>query len=170
MRAPLLALLGLIVAASPALAARSSDRGQAVQTRAKVSAPSVPSTQRATPPRASSPRATVVTRAAAPARTAAPTSASRRPAILVRGARAATPARNRAAAARTGRSTYAAAAPSACRGNVRHCRLVRVSAPQPMRWSQGLSPALNVQTSNCPAGTMATYATGHANVVRCMPI
>jgi hypothetical protein len=57
-----------------------------------------------------------------------------------------------------------------CRNGQRNCRIYRVSAPQPMRWSQGLSPALNVQTSNCPAGTMATLATGHANIVRCMPI
>ncbi|MBX9702266.1 MAG: hypothetical protein K2X74_22710, partial [Acetobacteraceae bacterium] len=74
-----------------------------------------------------------------------------------------------ATAARNGRTTHAEAA-TTCRSGARNCRLYRVSAPQPMRWSQGLSPALNVQTSNCPAGTMATLATGHSNVVRCMPI
>ena len=37
-------------------------------------------------------------------------------------------------------------------------------------WSRGLAPAANVQANECPAGTMATLAHGHGDVVRCMPI
>lgn len=154
MRAPLLALLGLLVAATPALAARGSDRspGGTAQ-RAKVAAAPAPSAGK--PVRAAPARA-----AAAPHRK--PTAQAARGGVRTAAA---------AAAARDRRLAYAAAASStACRGGVRNCRLVRVVAPQPMRWSQGLSPALNVQGSNCPVGTMATLATGHTNVVRCMPI
>lgn len=39
-----------------------------------------------------------------------------------------------------------------------------------LSWQAGLSPAAHVQTTDCPEGTMATLATGHTNVVRCMPI
>jgi hypothetical protein len=38
------------------------------------------------------------------------------------------------------------------------------------RWSQGLPPALGVQAQECPAGTMATLAEGHDDIVRCIPI
>lgn len=37
-------------------------------------------------------------------------------------------------------------------------------------WARGLEPAANIQASECPAGTMATLARGHDDVVRCMPI
>ncbi len=38
-------------------------------------------------------------------------------------------------------------------------------------WAQGLPPALGVQAQQeCPAGTMATLAEGHDDVVRCIPI
>jgi hypothetical protein len=171
MRAPLLALLGLLVAVTPAFAARSPDRGQTTP-RAKVAAPASPAAgkpARATPrPAAAAPRPTA-------GRSAATAPRGGRSAVSpVRSARAAAaPARGQATNSRDRRKAVAvAAAPAstACRGKVRNCRLYRVSAPQPMRWSQGLSPALNVQTSNCPAGTMATLATGHSDVVRCMPI
>lgn len=197
MRAPLLALLGLLVAATPALAARSQDRGApSGQQRAKVTAPAA-----SQPARMSRPA--VATRASAPSRghAATTTRSGRTPpaAAAARGSRAtyAAPARGgrtaQATPARGGRggfvSTAHARSPyasglttrrgaqyamlqggSSCRNGARNCRIYRVAAPQPMRWSQGLSPALNVQTSNCPAGTMATLATGHANIVRCMPI
>ena len=38
------------------------------------------------------------------------------------------------------------------------------------RWTQGLPPALGVQAETCPAGTMATLAEGHENIVRCIPL
>jgi len=34
----------------------------------------------------------------------------------------------------------------------------------------GLPPALGVQAETCPAGTMATLAEGHENIVRCIPL
>ena len=37
-------------------------------------------------------------------------------------------------------------------------------------WAQGLPPALGVQAEACPAGTMATLAEGHADIVRCIPL
>lgn len=37
-------------------------------------------------------------------------------------------------------------------------------------WAQGLPPAAWVQANDCPAGTLATLARGHEDVVRCMPI
>ncbi len=37
-------------------------------------------------------------------------------------------------------------------------------------WTHGLAPAANVQANECPAGTMATLAQGHDDIVRCLPI
>jgi hypothetical protein len=37
-------------------------------------------------------------------------------------------------------------------------------------WAQDLPPALDVQAQECPAGTMATLAEGHDDIVRCIPI
>ena len=37
-------------------------------------------------------------------------------------------------------------------------------------WAQGLPPARGVQAQECPAGTMATLAEGHEDIVRCIPI
>jgi hypothetical protein len=39
-----------------------------------------------------------------------------------------------------------------------------------MSWTRGLEPAVGVQASECPDGTMATPARGHDNITRCMPI
>lgn len=36
-------------------------------------------------------------------------------------------------------------------------------------WQSGLLPTSHAQTA-CPEGTFATLASGHANVVRCMPL
>ncbi len=197
MRAPLLALLGLLVAATPALAARYPDRGAPTgQQRAKATAPAatqaarttrpVAATRSAAPsrPSASATRSSRPTQAAAPARGGRATHA----AAPVRGSRTAQAAPSRNArwglvSSAHARTPYAGSMTTrrgahyavlqggpVCRSGARNCRIYRVSAPQPMRWSQGLSPALNVQTSNCPAGTMATLATGHSNIVRCMPI
>lgn len=47
------------------------------------------------------------------------------------------------------------------------------AAVQPLSWrgwAQGLPPALGVQAQGCPAGTMATLAEGHDDIVRCIPI
>jgi hypothetical protein len=37
-------------------------------------------------------------------------------------------------------------------------------------WTHGLPPALGVQAQQCPAGTMATLAEGHDDIVRCIPL
>ncbi len=55
------------------------------------------------------------------------------------------------------------------RGGAQRCR----GAAQAVSWSwaQGLPPALRVQAQQeCPAGTMATLAEGHEDIVRCIPI
>lgn len=55
------------------------------------------------------------------------------------------------------------------RGNAARCRGAAVRAVN-WRWSQGLPPALGVQAEECPAGTMATLAEGHDDIVRCIPM
>jgi hypothetical protein len=147
MRAPILALIGLLVAAGPALAARTSDRGAGAAQRTKAVA--------AAPGNAAKP-------ARAHQRTAP--AMSRKP-ERARGQGTSSSVRGRSTVARDRRA--ATAAP--CRRGQRHCRGFQVAAPT-MRWSQGLIPAVGFQTVSCPAGTMATLATGHADVVRCMPI
>uniref|UniRef100_UPI0018DF8B5E hypothetical protein n=1 Tax=Neoroseomonas rubea TaxID=2748666 RepID=UPI0018DF8B5E len=37
-------------------------------------------------------------------------------------------------------------------------------------WQGGLAPATNAQAASCPTGTLATLATGHSDIVRCMPL
>jgi hypothetical protein len=63
---------------------------------------------------------------------------------------------------------HTAAACARARGGALRCR----SAVQAVSrsWAQGLPPALHVQTQECPAGTMATLAEGHDDIVRCIPI
>ncbi len=67
---------------------------------------------------------------------------------------------------------FAASGPACSRGRgaaAARCR----GAVQPVSWSwaQGLPPALRVQAQQeCPAGTMATLAEGHEDIVRCIPI
>jgi hypothetical protein len=54
------------------------------------------------------------------------------------------------------------------RGRAPRCRgLVRAVS---WSWAQDLPPALGVQAQECPAGTMATLAEGHDDIVRCLPI
>ena len=70
------------------------------------------------------------------------------------------PLRGRGSAGRDMRAASAAAC-GAKRGG---CR------PQRMIWAQGLAPAAGIQANACPDGTMAVLATGHDDIVRCMPI
>jgi hypothetical protein len=120
MRAFPLALLGLLLAAGPALAASGKD-GAGI-TRGKVAAASAPARAGAVPK---------------------PDQARRG----VKEPRSATQTQRAAACAR-GRG--------ACGG-------------RSFDWTAGLPPAMGVQMAGCPAGTMATLATGHSDVVRCMP-
>ena len=80
----------------------------------------------------------------------------------------ATPARGQRASRGQAAAAPRRSAPvaSACVRRGRHARC----APQRLAWQSGLPPAANVQTADCPEGTMATLATGHANVIRCMPL
>ena len=72
--------------------------------------------------------------------------------------------RGRLGASRDDRAAFASSACARVRG-VGRCR------PQPvMSWTHGLPPAAGVQAESCPAGTMATLARGHDDIVRCMPI
>lgn len=152
MRVLTLALLGVLVAAAPALAARSSDRSAAPQ-RAKVAAAS---TQRTAPAAA---RPAPAVRSTAAHRPAGASAAGR--SQPMRGRMLVSHSRNAAIALGA-----PSASPAACarRGAGKACRSARMS------WTQGLTPAAGVQVAECPAGTMATLATGHADVTRCMPI
>lgn len=153
MRAPLLALLSLLVAASPALAARNTDRSPGGAQRAKVTA---------TAPAAAKP-ATRNTTARPAARQAGKSVA--RPTRQ----RATSSIRSRETVSRDRRAAIASSPATSCPRGARRCSTRHMATP-PMRWSQGLSPAAGVQAATCPAGTMATLATGHSDVVRCMPI
>jgi hypothetical protein len=62
------------------------------------------------------------------------------------------------------------AAPAACGRKAKHCRSASLVRAAPFAWTQGLPPAAQVQANECPDGTMATLASGHDDVVRCMPI
>ncbi len=82
---------------------------------------------------------------------------------LLRRVAAVRPAAPRAAAGCAQRARRGGGAPR-CRG----------AAAQAVNWgggwAQGLPPALGVQAQECPAGTMATLAEGHDDIVRCIPI
>lgn len=125
-------------------------------------------------PAASVRPATTSTASRATARPAVATSSSRTG--LVRTAYASPSQGGRSAAATTrrgGRQSTAAAAPSCARTLVRGRSVQRCTAgggQTRLAWQSGLSPAAHIQTSDCPEGTMATLATGHTNVVRCMPL
>jgi hypothetical protein len=178
MRLTLLAFLGLMLALAPAMAARTPERSQQVAAPRGKPAAAAPSTSTRSARPAPRPAATSGTRATKPASLAGTAARPATRPTATRTAARATPRGTDARLVRTaGRPTAASrgasattAATATCRAGSRQCaRLVRVSAP-PMRWSQGLAPAANVQAATCPAGTMATLATGHAAIVRCMPI
>ena len=77
----------------------------------------------------------------------------------------AAPARNgRAVAGGPSRQSFACIGGAAGRRGAARCGATRIA------WQGGLTPAAGVQTADCPEGTMATLATGHTQVVRCMPI
>jgi hypothetical protein len=72
------------------------------------------------------------------------------------------PMRGRGSAGRDLRTASASVA--ACGAKRGGCRAPRMS------WAQGLPPAAGIQANACPDGTMAVLATGHDDIVRCMPI
>ena len=118
----------------------------------------------------SRPAATQSTRAAAARRAEAPQRQARAAQAGTRQAAGRAAAPRQQAARSTGRrqvatrSGRASQAPAACRG--RNC----ATAPRQVTWQSGLAPATNAQAQSCPAGTLATLARGHADVVRCVPL
>lgn len=93
---------------------------------------------------------------------------------LIRTAYASPSSGNRSTASQRGGRYASAGAPVCSRSVVRGRTVSRCTAggsgQTRLAWQAGLAPAAHVQTSDCPEGTMATLATGHTNVVRCMPI
>ena len=88
---------------------------------------------------------------------------TQRQGVVVRGAAAATLPRGPAAAARTATRSDA----SCTRRNGR--TICSAPVERPLSWQAGLPSASNAQR-DCPAGTLATLARGHNDIVRCMPL
>ncbi len=145
MRPLMLALCGLLLAGSPALAAKRGDLSSPAARHQAGVAAAKPSQGQARP-------AARADRGARKARSAQVTQ------------RRAAPVRGQLGASRDDRAASVSAACARVRG-VSRCR------PQPvMSWTRGLPPPAGVQARDCPAGTMATLARGHDDIVRCMPI
>jgi hypothetical protein len=167
MRGILLAVAVLAFTVPAAEAARRDD------TRQQASRPATQATQpkaQATRPAASRPQAITTTRTrSTSSRSSASRSAGTRVAsqpgdvrtttrgLVVRGAAAATVSRDAMASCsrRNGRTVC---------GEPRTASRSGVAG-----WQAGLTPTSYAQTE-CPAGTFATLARGHENVVRCMPM
>jgi len=155
MRLPSLALLGLVLAASPALAGSAKDRAAGQQAKASATAPATGAARQGS----RQPRATASAKAAAPHRGGkTASSAGGRTGTVHRSG----PVRSHQALPQDRR---AAIAVTACKGR----GAVRCSS-RSVAWTHGLPPAAGVQAVACPAGTMATLAIGHDDVVRCMPL
>lgn len=140
-----LAVLGLLLAVAPAIAAQAADRPAGGQGRTQV--------------QATGKAASTATQR--PAAQGARTVNRQRPpqAAVQRSARV----RSQLGATRDSRAaTSATGCPSGARGAA--CRT------QGRHWTRGLAPAAGVQASECPHGTMATLARGHDDIVRCIPI
>ncbi|MCB4820347.1 hypothetical protein [Roseicella aerolata] len=159
MRRLTLALLGLMLATSPALAGKRSGPAEG----SRVAAPARPA-------------------ATAPAAKAVPAGTARLQLVLHRPGMApvtVAPSRNvthRPAGTARIRAAALAPATTARIRPVAHAAAgkapLRSAAAVPARfgWTQGLPPAAGIQANECPDGTMATLASGHEDVVRCMPI
>ena len=143
----LIALATLTWTASPG-EARTREQAQAQSRQAAPQANRASATRTAAAPQ----RQSAPARQAAPARQGAAGQA--RTANDARGARQ--------AAARSGGHQQQAAAQ--CRG--RNC----APRSRTVSWQGGLEPPTNAQAQSCPAGTLATLAHGHSDVVRCLPL
>ena len=156
MRFLTLAILGLLLAVSPADAAAPRNSAGA---SAKVSKPASVRTQVA--PRQ---QAAARSQTARRPQTARRSQASRRPQAVVH--RSAS-VRGQVGVTRDARAASASTAIAPRRAIHRGTAGTR---PQTVRWMHGLSAAANVQARECPDGTMATLAHGHDNITRCMPL
>jgi len=189
----LLAVIALTcLAPQPAEAARRDERATQAASRTPAAKPPIRASTAAAPARATPAKPPVrASAAAAPARAtparatparAAPTRAtaarttpqrqtalrpgdvrSQRQGIVVRGAAAAGIPRG---AALTGHTASRDQATCTRRNGRTQCATPR---ERPLAWQAGLPPMSNAQ-SECPGGTFATLASGHNNVVRCMPL
>ena len=189
MRLVLLAFLSLVLIVPGAEASRrDDDRGRTTtQTQAKGAKADG---RRATPvaARPVTPSAAAAPTRAAPTR-AAPTRAARAPATRQQQAGRATASRQQARrqpagramadagqvrTQRTGLVVRGASAATVSRESAnctrRNGRTVCGARRDGVAgWQAGL-PQVNMAQSECPAGTFATLARGHENVVRCMPL
>jgi hypothetical protein len=160
MRRILLALMVLGLAMPAEAARRESGKGTSVSRAASSSAQPA--------------RATSGTRAQA-TRTQATRSTPRAQANRREGTRVTTRAGD-TRTSRAGIATRSASAATVSRAAAtqtctrRNGRTVCTSAAraQPLRWQAGL-PVADYAQRDCPAGTFATLARGHDDVVRCMP-
>jgi hypothetical protein len=150
MRLVLLALFSLVLVAPQAADAARREEPRTASARPQAGT-KPPVTRPASAPQRSS--------ANAPRQAARPQQAARagdvrtqRTGIVVRGASAATVSRD---------------APANC--TRRNGRTVCGGRSGVAGWQAGL-PAVDYAQTDCPAGTFATLARGHENVVRCMPI
>ena len=152
MRYLLLAFCGLLLAGGPASAATRSDPASPAPRQQAGAA-------KAKPPPGQARAAKPAPRAGAAARNTR--SAGQRRTTTVQRA---TPVYSQLGSSRDDRAASASAACARVRG------VLRCGVQSVMNWTQGLPPAAGVQAQDCPAGTMATLARGHDDVVRCMPI
>ncbi|MCX7685948.1 MAG: hypothetical protein N2Z67_11850 [Acetobacteraceae bacterium] len=137
-----------------------------------------PAAQQAAAQRPGSPMQQAAQRQGSPVRTGAATQQGAAPRTAVAASRPAAKASEQRAAntaARTGLVRSAAAAPAGmpratgtCTRRDAQGRCVGTTAAN-TRWQGGLPPMTMAQ-QECPAGTVATLARGHADVVRCLPI
>jgi len=96
---------------------------------------------------------------------------TQRQGVVVRGAAAATLPRGPATASRKAARTASRSNATCTRRNGRTtcAPTERVVTEPPLSWQAGLPSASNTQR-DCPAGTLATLARGHNDIVRCMPL
>jgi hypothetical protein len=153
--ATLLIALATLAWHAPEAAARTSS--EPAQSRAQASQPA----------RAAAARAATVPRreAAAPQRRDGAGAGRASPRQTAGGQ----PPAQRATAARGTRQVAASGgrepdARTGCRD--RNCGTQR----RAVAWPSGLKPPTHAQAQSCPAGTLATLATGHTDIVRCLPL
>lgn len=177
----LAALMAALVMPHPAEAARRDDRPQVSRsapagTVGRSSAPAASRAAAAKPTPGKAGQSQANTRQANTRESAARPAASRQAAlrpgdvrtqrqgVVVRGAAAATLPRGPAAATRN-----AARSEASCRRRNGRTICSAPPAERPLSWQAGLPSATNAQR-DCPAGTLATLARGHNDIVRCMPL
>jgi hypothetical protein len=137
--------------------AEARSQTQQAQTRAQASQPVRAAAQR----RAVAPQrqaATIQRRATATQATAAR--------ATVRQAAARSTAGRGVTAAQASRQAAARSANRQQRCRAQSC----AAEPRAVSWQAGLEPPTNAQAGTCPAGTLATLARGHSDIVRCLPL